>query len=94
MKTTQVSLKFPTQFSRYINHIDEVTFEGESLSDLIDELETTYGNIKDRLFDEEGRVRPYLNLFVGKKNVESLQGLHTPVNEGDRISLLLSRAGG
>ncbi|XLS29698.1 hypothetical protein ACJD0Z_02495 [Flavobacteriaceae bacterium M23B6Z8] len=94
MKTTQVSLKFPVQFARYINHIESLEFEGESVQSFIEELENTYGNIRERLFEEDGSVKPYINLFVGKKNIQSMGGLECKVNDGDQISLLLSRAGG
>jgi len=94
MKKTKVSLKFPSQFSTYINHIETLEFEGDRMSDFVEELESIYGNIKERLFDTEGKVKPYINIFVGKKNIESLQGLNSIIPDGERISLLLSRAGG
>ena len=94
MKKTKVSLKFPSQFSTYINNIETLEFEGDRMSDFVEELESIYGNIKERLFDTEGKVKPYINIFVGKKNIESLQGLNSIIPDGERISLLLSRAGG
>ncbi|WP_340200598.1 MoaD/ThiS family protein [Ascidiimonas sp. W6] len=94
MKTTNVSLKFPTQFSKYINNVKQLNFEGNSFSDLVNELDATYGNVSERLFESDGEVRPYINIFIGKKNIESLNGLDSTINDGDQISLLLSRAGG
>ena len=94
MKKTNVSLKFPSQFSTYINNIETLEFKGDRMSDFVEELESIYGNIKERLFDTEGKVKPYINIFVGKKNIESLQGLNSIIPDGERISLLLSRAGG
>jgi len=94
MKTTKVTLKFPAQFSRYINRIDTVEFEGEKVSDFIDYLDKTYGNIKERILDNDNKIRPYINLFAGKKNVEAINGMDTIIMDGECISLLLSRAGG
>lgn len=94
MKKTKVSLKFPGQFAAYINNINSLEFEGDRMADLVAELDAIYGNIQERLFDTEGRVKPYINIFIGKKNIESLQGLESVVPDGERISLLLSRAGG
>lgn len=94
MKTTHVSLKFPVQFARYINHIESLEFKGESIHSFVEELDATYGNIRERLFEEDGNVKPYINLFVGKKNIQSIGGLECKVSDGDQISLLLSRAGG
>ena len=67
MKTTNVTLKFPTQFSKYINNIDHLNFEGDTFTDLVNELDATYGNIRERLFETDGKVRPYINIFIGKK---------------------------
>lgn len=94
MKKTNVTLKFPTQFAKYINNIEQLNFEGDTFTDLVNELDSTYGNVRERLFEENGRVRPYINIFIDKKNIKSLQGMNSVVNEGDQISLLLSRAGG
>jgi len=95
MVTTNVKVKFPSQFTKYINNQSTVDFEGEKFFEFIDYLDEKYGNnIKDRLFEEDGEVRPYINFFIGEKNIKSLNGMHTKVNDGDKISLLLSRAGG
>jgi len=95
MVKTSVKVKFPTQFSKYIKDQKVIDFEGEKFIDFIDYLEKTFGNdIKGRLFEEEGEIRPYINFFIGEKNIKSLNGMDTKINNGDKISLLLSRAGG
>lgn len=94
MKTTKVTLKFPSQFSQYINHIKSVEFEGEKVSEFINHLDETYGSIRERIFDNDQNIRPYINLFVGKKNIEAINGMDTIIMDGECISLLLSRAGG
>lgn len=94
MKTTFVQINFPSQFARFINNTTDLEFEGESIADFINNIEVRFGNIRERLLDGDGQLKPYLNLFVGKKNIRSLQGIQTLIPEGERISLLLSRAGG
>jgi sulfur-carrier protein len=94
MEKTQVKIKFPTQFGQYISNIETLEFEGNKVNDFITTLDNIYGEIRERMFEEDGQVRPYINIFVGSKNIESLDGLNTKVNQGDSISLLLSRAGG
>jgi len=94
MKKTIVHLKFPSQFARFINNIDKIEFEGESIADFVNSIEAIYGNIKERLFDTDGQVKPYLNIFIGKKNIKSLDGVHSIIPHGECVSLLLSRAGG
>ncbi|MEM9823192.1 MAG: hypothetical protein AAF985_19080 [Bacteroidota bacterium] len=94
MKKTQVSLKFPAQFSKYIDHTNQLEFEGESVADFFAHLETTFGNVKERILEGDGQVRPYINIFIGKKNIKSLSGVDSIIPEGSCVSLLLSRAGG
>lgn len=92
---TTVILKFPTQFSKHINNIKQIEFEGNKFIDLLNFLDTRFGSIKERLMDEDGEVvKPYLNVFINKKNLHSMEGLNTEIPEGATISLLLSRAGG
>ncbi|GAA3648213.1 hypothetical protein [Flavivirga jejuensis] len=94
MNITNVTLKFPSQFSGYINNEKTAQFEGEKFSDFINYLDDTFGYIKERLFDENGELRPYINFYIGKKNIKTLQGLQSEVSNGEKITLLLSRAGG
>lgn len=94
MKKTTVQIKFPTQFSKFIFNIESIEFEGETIEDFINVLEHTFGNIRERLFDPSGKVRPYINLYIGKKNIYSLNGLDSIIPDGSSVSLLLSRAGG
>jgi molybdopterin converting factor small subunit len=94
MKKTNVQVNFPAPFSQYISNIKNIEFEGESIADFINRLDCIYGEIKERLFDEEGQMRPYLNIFIDRKNIRSLDGIHSKIPEGACISLLLSRAGG
>ncbi len=94
MNTTNVTLKFPSQFSVHINNEKTAQFKGEKFSDFINYLEDTFGHIKERLFDEKGELRPYINFYIGKKNINSLQGLQSEIPDGEKVTLLLSRAGG
>jgi len=94
MKKTAVQIKFPSQFSKFIFDIDSLEFEGETIEDFIDALEHTFGNIRERLFDSTGKVRPYINLYIGNKNIYALNGLDSVIPNGSAVSLLLSRAGG
>jgi len=94
MTKTNVTLKFPAQLSKYIDNVEAVEFEGNRFSDFINHMDTSFGSIRERLFESNERVRPYINIFIGKKNIESLDGMNSVVPQGERISVLLSRAGG
>jgi molybdopterin converting factor small subunit len=89
-----VILKFPSQFSSYINNEKTAEFDGDKIADLLEHLEDTFGNVKERIMEDDGKLRPYINFFVGAKNIKDKEGLNTLIENGDKITLLLSRAGG
>lgn len=89
-----IRLKFPSQLSGYINDVKSIQFEGETIRDLLDYLDKTYGNVKERLVEESEDIRPYLQLFIGKKNITALNALDSEISNEDTFTVLLSRAGG
>ena len=91
MKT--VNLKLPAPLKKYIS-ATQVEFDGHSIHELFQLLDERYGSVKERLLDDDGAIRPYINIFVGKENIRDGQGLNTKVNNNDQVSILLSFAGG
>jgi sulfur-carrier protein len=92
--TTRVQLKFPPQLAQAVHNNTHVEFAGDRFSDLLNSLEQHYGGVKERLLDDTGRVRPFLNVFVGRDNLNALDGMNTVLLEGQCVSILLARAGG
>ena len=92
---TNVKLNFPKQVFKFPGSNGTCSFEGNSVINLIDHLEENYGNVKERLFEEdENRLRPYFNLFIGKQNINTISGIDSVIPEGETVSILLARAGG
>lgn len=96
MKTTNAKLRFPSQLSKFINEVNEVEFSGERVIDLFNFLESKYSNVKERVFEDGGedQLRPYFNVFIGKKDIRSINGVLSVIPEGETVSILLARAGG
>lgn len=95
MKTTLAKLRFPSQLSRFINNAESVQFNGDKIVDLFEHLETTYTNVKERVFEDgEQQLRPYFNVFIGKQNINTMDGIYSVIPEGETVSILLARAGG
>ena len=65
-----------------------------SVSDGLDELVDKYPDLSEQLFDEEGELKSYLNVFINGHNVGNKQGLQTPVEDGDTISIFPPLGGG
>ena len=88
------TLRIPTPLRTYTGGKSEVTVSGPKISEALDDLTAQYPAIKPHLFNEGGELRPFVNLFVGENNIKDLQGVDTPIKDGDKIMLIPSIAGG
>ena len=87
-------LRIPTPLRAYTDGKNEVNVNGSNISDALVDLTTQYPALKPHLFNEGGELRPFVNLFVGENNIKDLQGVDTPIKDGEKIMLIPSRAGG
>ena len=88
------TLRIPTPLRTYTSGKSEVNVTGVKISETLNDLTNQFPAIKPHLFNEAGELRPFVNLFVGENNIKDLQGVDTPVKDGDRIMLIPSIAGG
>ncbi len=89
-----IKVRIPTPLRRLTEGQGEVNIEGDSITALIDTLETQFPGIKERLCDEEGAVRRFVNIYVNEEDIRFHQGLNTPVKQGDEVSIIPAIAGG
>ncbi len=87
-------LRIPTPLRAYTNGQAEITVNGTSISEALTDLTNQYPTIKPHLFNDGGELRPFVNLFVGEHNIKDLQGVNTPIKDGEKIMLIPSIAGG
>ena len=87
-------LRIPTPLRSYTNGQSEVNINGSNISDALTDLTTQYPSIRPHLFNDGGELRPFVNLFIGENNIKDLQGVDTPIKDGDRLVLIPSIAGG
>lgn len=87
-------LRIPTPLRAYTNGQSDVTVSGSNISEALADLTTQYPTIKPHLFSDGGDLRPFVNLFVGENNIKDLQGVNTPIKDGEKIMLIPSIAGG
>ena len=87
-------LRIPTPLRAYTNGKSEVTVNGANISDALADLTARYPALKPHLFNEGGDLRPFVNLFVGENNIKDMQGVDTPIKDGEKIMLIPSIAGG
>lgn len=89
-----VRVRVPTPLRKYTQGADEVAAQGANIKSMVDDLETHYPGIKERICDETGKVRRFVNVFVNGEDIRFLQNMETSLKEGDNISIVPAIAGG
>ena len=89
-----VSVRIPTILRTYTDGASEVTAEGGTLAEVLDDLERNHRGIRARVLDETGALRRFVNVYVGNDDVRFLDGLETPTPDGASISVIPAVAGG
>jgi molybdopterin synthase sulfur carrier subunit len=89
-----VVVRIPTPLQKLTGNQGEVRLEGNTLAEIIDALEATYPGIKERLCEEDGRLRRFVNIYVNEEDARFMDGLDTAVKDGDEISIVPAIAGG
>ncbi len=89
-----VMVRIPTPLRRMTGGADKVELEVNDLSQMIDKLESDYPGFKERLLDEEGELRYFVNIYVNGEDIRFDQGLKTSIKSGDEISIVPAVAGG
>ncbi len=89
-----VSVRIPTILRTYTGGASEVTAEGATLLEVLDNLEANHTGIKDRILDSNGELRRFVNVYVGNEDVRFLDSLATATPAGTQISVIPAVAGG
>ncbi len=89
-----VMVRIPGPLRRITDGADKVEVDADSLGGLISALDDQYPGMKDRLLDENGELRYFVNLYLNNEDVRFLEGLGTSVKSGDEVSIVPAVAGG
>jgi molybdopterin converting factor small subunit len=89
-----VSVRVPTILRTYTKGESEVSAEGGTLSEVLDSLDSSYPGIKGRVVDEQGKLRRFVNVYVGNEDVRFAEGLDTTTPDGAQVSVIPAVAGG
>lgn len=88
------SIRLPAPLRPYASGQAEIVVQGETVSEALSNLMKEYPRLRPYVMDGAGRLRPYMNLFVGENNISDLQGLETRLGQNDRMLLIPNIAGG
>lgn len=89
-----IKVRIPTALRRYSNGAAEITIDAASVVDAISALESQCPGIRERLVDDSGEIRRFINLYVNGEDVRFVNGLQTPLKAGDEVSIVPAMAGG
>ena len=92
-----VSVRIPTILRSYTGGAAEVTVDpgdGATLQSVLDALEVAHPGIRDRVLDEQGKLRRFVNVYVNDDDVRFAEGLATPTPDGAQVSVIPAVAGG
>jgi sulfur-carrier protein len=88
------TIRIPTPMRALTRNQSEVQASGGTVGDVLRDLDTRHPGIGARLFDDEGALRRYVNVFLNEEDIRGLQTLETPVKDSDRLTLVPAMAGG
>jgi molybdopterin synthase sulfur carrier subunit len=89
-----ITVRIPAPLRKVTNNKDRVEVDAENLADMVEAMEEQYPGIKERLLDESGELRHFVNIYVNGEDVQFLQGLETPIAGSDEVSIVPAVAGG
>ena len=89
-----VKVRIPTPLMKLTDNQAEVSAEGGSISEVINNLESQFNGIKERICEENGSPRRFINIYVNEEDIRFLSGENTAVKDGDEISIIPAIAGG
>ncbi len=89
-----VKVRIPTQLRTLSGGAGELTVEGSSVGEVLQALDVAHPGFGERIFDEAGALRRFVNVFLAEEDIRFLDGLATPVTAGQTLSIVPAVAGG
>ena len=89
-----ITVRIPAPLQKLTQDREEVEATGANIKELIEDLERRFPGIKERICDESGKVRRFINIYVNEEDVRFLQQDETPLKDGDEVSIIPAIAGG
>ena len=89
-----IKVRIPTPLRPMTGGKGEVEEKGGSIGELIENLNSSHPGLKERLCDEKGELRRFVNIYVNEEDIRFLTGKETPLKDGDEVSIVPAIAGG
>ena len=89
-----VLIEIPSALKQYVNNQDEVEVDGSSVEEVLNSLCIQFTELKPNLFDGDGKVRNFINVYLNDDDIRYAEGMKSPVEDGDSIQIIPSISGG
>jgi molybdopterin synthase sulfur carrier subunit len=89
-----VTIKLPTQLRDAVGNQTEAQVDGATVGEALAGLYAQHGELRQRIADDDGSLRRFVNVYLGGEDIRFLNGLDTPVSDGDELTILPAVAGG
>ncbi len=89
-----VKVRIPTPLRKLTNGKDEVSAEGRTIKEVIDDLERQYPGLKERICEPDGRIRRFVNIYLNDEDIRFMENMDTETKDDDEVSIIPAIAGG
>lgn len=89
-----VQVRVPTPLRRFTGGAEQVNADGASIAALVNDIEQNHPGIKERICDDQGNIRRFVNIFVNGDDIRFLDNIETALKDGDEVSIVPAIAGG
>ncbi len=90
----EISVMIPTPLREYTDGQSEVAAQGETIGDVLENLNEQFDGLEDRIYDDDGELQDFINVYYNDEDIRHADGLETAVEEGAELSLIPAVAGG
>lgn len=90
----KIIVRIPTPLQKLTQNKAEVIVSAANIKELIDNLEKKFPGFKERICDETGKVRKFINIYINEEDIRFLKLEETPLKDGDEVSIIPAIAGG
>lgn len=89
-----VKVRIPAPLKKLTGNLSEVEAKSKNIAELVEDLEKKFPGMKERLYDETGKIRRFINIYVNEQDIRFLENENTPLKDGDEVSIIPAIAGG
>ncbi len=89
-----VKVRIPTPLRKITNDLEEVEATGANITEIIDDLEGNYPGLKERICEDDGTLRRFVNIYLNDEDIRFADNMTTALKDGDELSIIPAIAGG